>query len=286
MEYKLIKALGFLNFVFTCVKPPSKAWRLLISKVRQKYLGHDCQNIDFTLSVKELDANVFVNDIEQFSYLFNVFFTEPFRVSNKVADNAVIIDGGANIGMTSLYYASLYPNAKIYAFEPSKQNVEYYKKNLASVNAAIEQKALWDEPCVLNFNFSNCSRYHSAFGTAESTHNEEIHAIRLDDWIRSSNIDRIDILKLNVEGAELKVIKSLGQEAEKISTIVGELHPEFVSQIEITEALGNIGFDIVRLERTGKTVSIFEAHRRKYNGLHDLKKSLWDVHKVSHEKGS
>ncbi len=71
---------------------------------------------------------------------------ESYRIDDDVVDPAAvhtIIDCGANIGITALYFAARYPNARIYSVEPDPSNFAILKQNVASelritpINAAV-----------------------------------------------------------------------------------------------------------------------------------------------------
>lgn len=265
MLRRIKKGLGFVIFTLAEVRPFYTALKLIVGKTLQKLSKTQFRDLSFELVHNGVKSNVTVNDMEQYTYIFNIFYNELFKVSCDLGINPTIIDGGANIGGTSLYYASKFPNAVIFAFEPSESNAALLRKNAAGIrNIKIEQKALWDESKNLTFNVSECSRYHSAFKRSECGGVVEVRAVCLRDWIEENKLSKIDVLKLNVEGAELKAIRGLGDKIAEVRVIVGEFHPEFVDKEELTEELRRNGFKIIRFERTGKTVSIFESHNLRY----------------------
>ncbi|MBI4093964.1 FkbM family methyltransferase, partial [Candidatus Kaiserbacteria bacterium] len=59
-----------------------------------------------------------------------VILQDEYRAHGRIAEGAVVIDAGANIGAFSVFAASLAPQAKIYAFEPTRATFEILKKNL------------------------------------------------------------------------------------------------------------------------------------------------------------
>jgi FkbM family methyltransferase len=209
--------------------------------------------------------HLIVNDIEQFSYLFNIFYSEPFKITQTIQESPIIVDGGANIGMTSIYFHSRFPKATIYAFEPSPANIELLTHNLSNIQCShIQQKALWDESKELIFNISECSRYNSAFNQEKTTRPVPVEAVRLSDWLETNRIRKIDVLKLNVEGAEIKAIRGLGNRIADVGLIIGEFHPQFVTNEELFEELHKIKFVLVKMVKTGKITSIFEAYNPNF----------------------
>lgn len=259
------RGMQFIEFTLRNVKSYRNAYFIIVAKILNKVLKIPFKDISFDMIINGVRSTIIVNDPDQYTHLYKLIYNESFKISKKIPDNPLIIDGGANIGMSSIYYLLKFPEAKILAFDPTSENVSKYKHNLSSfMNAKIEQKALWDKSETIDFHFSKCSRYHSLFAREGNSITEKVKAVRLDEWLDENNIQKIDILKLNVEGAELKVIRGLGKRIRDVNVIVGELHPEFVEPDDLIKELKKNNFSVVRLEQNGQTVSVFEAHNNSY----------------------
>lgn len=135
-----------------------------------------------------------------------------------------IVDAGANIGLTSLFYSHKYPSAKILSLEPEEDNFKMLKINTdKNKNVAILKKALWNtsESIFLNHNTSNDS--HQVSNKGEETN--KIDTVTIDDIISLYSIDRIDILKIDVEGAEKEIFSSnFDKWLPKVNCLVIEQH--------------------------------------------------------------
>jgi FkbM family methyltransferase len=128
-----------------------------------------------------------------------------------------ILDIGANIGLHSMIMAKeLSSNGKIYSFEPSKKTysslVENIKLNglgasISTFNLALSNKAetlFLAAPESANISEADADAYNSLRHTQTGKGNaEEIQAITLDSWIIKENIKKIDLIKIDIEGAEL-----------------------------------------------------------------------------------
>lgn len=139
------------------------------------------------------DVNVFYH-----TFVEKEFFT-PFKIDNV----NFIIDAGANIGMTAILLQNLYPLASIVAIEPEINNFKYLKRNtLIYPTIKIIQKGLWHSDTYLRI--SNPSDESWAFKTEEvSKENKyDIEAISIDTIMSEYEISIIDILKIDIEGAE------------------------------------------------------------------------------------
>jgi len=265
MVNKLRRGMGFVLFTVRSVRPFSMVLLIITAKFIHKLLNIKLKNISLTfLSHKPL--HITVNDIEQFTYLFNIFFSEPFKISTSVSSSPVIVDGGANIGMSSLYFHFRYPQGRIYAIEPSCQNIELLQRNLSEIpNLQIEQMAIWNESKELVFNISECTRYNSFFHTGEKCRAEKVKALCLSEWLDQKGLTKIDILKLNVEGAEANAIRGLGKRITDVGIIVGELHPQFVDKEMFIEELKGNNFILTRMEKMGKSTWSFEAYNPSFS---------------------
>lgn len=161
----------------------------------------------------------------------NLFGDQEYRFA-ATADQPFILDCGAHIGVSVLYFKSLYPRARIVAFEPNpgvfallRENV---RKNLLRdvtlVNAAVADAAGW-----IDFYAERRSRREWTWGGAgvanrwlEATASQTIQVptVRLADYV-----DRpVDLLKLDVEGMEELAIRGCEGVLDQVAEIVMEFH--------------------------------------------------------------
>ena len=117
-----------------------------------------------------------------------------------VKEDDVVIDAGAWIGDFSAY-ASI-KGAKVYAFEPSKDTVEYLKKTKElNNNIQILEKGLGDKSG--SFSLSNNQGNTGANQITEQIDNsEKIEVTTIDEFVVENNLERIDFIKADIEGFE------------------------------------------------------------------------------------
>jgi len=140
----------------------------------------------------------------------------------KIEPGSTVIDVGANIGVFSLYAARC--NAKrVYAFEPNKESYEVLIKNIKVNNL---------ENIIIPFNLAvgpldgelisipkNSSPYNKTFQSKTGEHDYDIvETISLPSFISKYEIDKIDFLKMDCEGAEYSIIYSMSEENFKLIT--------------------------------------------------------------------
>jgi FkbM family methyltransferase len=120
---------------------------------------------------------------------------------------AVILDGGANIGKYSQTLRRYIPDARIFAFEPVNSTFSELQLNLRDmVNIIPVNKGLYSENCLKEINVFASSTHSSIYDAGEAGHSisgkQQIQLIRGDDFVKENAIEKIDFLKLDLEGAE------------------------------------------------------------------------------------
>lgn len=168
----------------------------------------------------------------------------------KVAENDIVFDIGANVGIFSLF-ASEVEDTQVYAFEPHPNNFQVLesnvqmnnKDNIKSLNYALgikNEKRFLEEGVI-----------PGGHRLAENNNNEVgnglvVEAVTLLKIMEELNIDKIDFLKLDCEGAEGEIIKSLNEESfKKIKKVAIEFHDNnsILTHFEIINILKSNHFE-------------------------------------------
>ena len=156
----------------------------------------------------------------------NVFTSGEFATMNILRDNIgvrnepVIFDVGANIGNYTALLMTVFPNAQIHSFEPAKETFSNLQKNIApnlarySGKVQLNNFGLSDSPTKATLHYDQLNsgiaslynRQLDYFGIDYSK-SETVELSTLDNYCAENNIDRIDFLKMDVEGHELSVLK-------------------------------------------------------------------------------
>lgn len=160
----------------------------------------------------------------------------------------LIVDGGANQGLTISLFLKYFPGSTIHAFEPVPSLVDILKKKYSNRNnVVIHQKALGSKNAEGNF---KVMKYHCAssffeptiaaksyHATEYSEYSEiEVHIQRLDNCFLSDPFP--DILKLDLQGYELEALKGCGPLLHYLRIITTEI--EFVPIYERQPLFGEI----------------------------------------------
>lgn len=194
---------------------------------------NDSLHLSINGTYGEIDTNIFKNHIRKGNF---------------------VVDVGANIGYFSLIFAKLVNmEGQVFAFEPEPQNFELLKKNFSInnyQNIVCERKAVSDKNGNLRLYLSESSGKHSIFRNNAHKNSINVECIKLDDYFEEKKlIDKIDFVKIDVEGAELQVLKGMKSIISKNENlkIYTEYVPSFIEQSgskpkEIFDLLSNEGF--------------------------------------------
>jgi FkbM family methyltransferase len=134
-----------------------------------------------------------------------------------VGDSGVVIDAGANIGLYALVALRANPNARVFAFEPASDVFATLRRNI-SINAAngiVAVRAALGSAAGVTPIYTPADKVDS-IGSAEIAHRvtwtpgpwqcEYAHVVTLDDFVATNRLKTVDVLKIDVEGAEDHVL--------------------------------------------------------------------------------
>ncbi len=170
---------------------------------------------DFTF----VDSASFVGQYEE-------IFKKQCYQFKKINDKPFIIDCGANVGVSILYYIKYYPGAIIIAFEPDKNIFSVLKQNIEKIqnsNITLINKGLWNSDGKMTFIPEGADGGQVLQGNAQLSSTPKIIEIETTRLIKY--LDRsIDFLKIDIEGAEAVVIKDCENALSYAKQIFVEVH--------------------------------------------------------------
>lgn len=162
-------------------------------------------------SGKMLGFDISYFDRPSLVYLYREIFVRQHYYFHADTDSPLIFDCGANLGMATLYFKWLYPKARIEAFEPDPTTFAVLKRNVSKnrlVDVAAHNCALWSENGEIEFFVDQATPGSALMSTSSSRFAGkaiQVSSRRLSDFIR----EPIDFLKLDIEGAERRVLCDL-----------------------------------------------------------------------------
>ncbi len=138
---------------------------------------------------------------------------DPFIAVKEILGkkDLVLFDIGANQGQTINKMINHYPDAKIYAFEPSKNCFESLKSTFKNKKISIHNLAIGSNSGQLEFNEYSWSVLNSflkrAYGSTTILETCLVEVVTVDDFCKKNGILAINLLKTDTEGYELNVLK-------------------------------------------------------------------------------
>lgn len=136
-------------------------------------------------------------------------------MSRHFHENSIVIDVGAHFGYLTKEFARAYNgNTNVIAFEPVEYCYSILKRIVRNLpNVKIEKLALFDNESVVKIKIPIKKSGHlgiglSHFGEEKNRDfiSEEIKTITLDSYLEQNHLDRLDFIKIDVEGSELHVL--------------------------------------------------------------------------------
>lgn len=142
-------------------------------------------------------------------------------------ESSVIFDVGANIGYYTVQFSEI-SDGEIYAFEPMNYQHETLQKNLelnSLTNIHPVKKIVSNTNSLARIYFSGMENTAASSLVNKTDQYEEIQCITLDDFCKDNDIEEIDLIKIDVEGYELKALKGLQNmlKSQKISHLFIEI---------------------------------------------------------------
>ncbi len=162
---------------------------------------------------------------------------------------ACIVDAGANIGLATIYFANRFPEARIIAIEPERDNFALLQANLAPYPRAVPlQAALWHrngqirlmDPGLGSWGFTTEAIEQGVSGPHQTRHT--VRAVTVDRILEEFDLERIDILKIDIEGAEKEVFGDSSAWIDRVDAIIIELHERYKKGCNRSFYCGSPGF--------------------------------------------
>ena len=160
----------------------------------------------------------------------DLFTRQIYRFIANI-DKPLIIDGGANIGLSVLYFKCLYPNSKIIAFEADPAIFEVLERNCRTYKLAgveLIPKALWKCETLAPF-----QQEGSLAGRISPAANILVPTCRLSDYLHQP----VNLLKLDIEGAETEVLLDCAHLLNNVANIFVEHHSFLNNQQDLHVAI-------------------------------------------------
>lgn len=173
---------------------------------------------------------ILYTDSKEYHSIKREIWGEDIYYFDTGKENPFIIDIGAHIGVSILYFKSIYPNSKILAFEPNINSFNILKENILLNNLkdiTAVNMAVWKSKGNLDFYIedgswsSNSSILKGGWTTEEKQRKISVQTDTLNSYIDKT----IDMLKIDTEGSELSILKYHRDILQRVQNICLEYHP-------------------------------------------------------------
>jgi FkbM family methyltransferase len=213
-----------------------KSWFLLASKLAQFHWHNARQRppqggSPFRITIRLQDARfqLMLRPLAGDLFVLNEVMLYPhYYLPESVCDSRrvrTVVDCGANIGLASLYLANRYPNARVFAVEPHPENFELLRANTKDQPRIVPIRA-----CIAAR--LGESRYITdgsaawAYHTTDAKAGLPVPVATIDSICRDHSLDSIDVLKIDIEGAEREVFADAAF-LQRVGVVVIELHGDY-----------------------------------------------------------
>lgn len=160
----------------------------------------------------------------------------------KLSDDAVIVDAGANVGMFTAYMDGG-KNRKFYCIEPTHSHVEVLEDIIIKLKlqAEIFEGVLWKEDGYINLFQEPSNSTMNRVGTS----GDKVRAFTLKTLLENCKLESVDLLKLDIESAEQQVIledSTIGEALTKCKMILIEVHPQdgFGNRVDVNAIIEKV----------------------------------------------
>lgn len=211
----------------------------------------------------KLSNNISIDVVRGSDFILKEIWEENiYNIDYNIKNNDVVFDIGANQGIFSIYAAS--KGAIVHSCEPVPSNYKILVQN-------IDNNSMFDRINPINFAISSieedvilqlpnakeiCPTGMGSISQESINHLKEninfntidisVKTKKLGDWISSSKVNKIDLMKIDCEGAEVDILKSISfNDAQKIKNLVMETHRGY-DEKDLVNILNQLGFIITR----------------------------------------
>jgi FkbM family methyltransferase len=140
-----------------------------------------------------------------------------------------IVDIGANVGAASVYFAMAYPEARVYAFEPDSRPLSLLLHNVEKLtNVQVFPLGLHSSEMTRTlFQGKNDSVESSIFPSGRTgNESEQIRLADASQFLFEHGIAQIDLLKIDTEGCEVPILRSLKRYLSEVKVLYVEYHSD------------------------------------------------------------
>lgn len=193
---------------------------------------------------------IWYENSEEFYEIKKEIFTENCYYIELEKEDPLIVDLGSHIGVSVVYFKMLFPKSRILAFEPIPSSFKLLEKNVhlnQLENVELFEAVVAPKSGVLRIQepvgegawTSGAGIIPKGWKGIQDNREIKVEAVGIQEIIQ----ERIDILKMDIEGMEYEVIRNMGPNIRNVANMIIEVHPRKDHRIEeIKKILTQNGF--------------------------------------------
>ncbi len=193
--------------------------RLRTAKVRQIRVS---TNVGIrTIHLRENGSDIFT--------FYEIFLKQVYRRALPLVSGATVVDLGANIGMTSLWLATQARDVRVIAVEPEESNVDLLRRNVADDRVEVVRAAVAATSGSVSLLVGSPSGHRvegdtSTAGADVAGAVQLVDAIDPDELVNRYGLERVHVLKVDIEGAEDEVFRTSWSLIDRAELVLMEVH--------------------------------------------------------------
>lgn len=253
MRFKKIRKIYRILFPLQLTEK-EKFVNRLVSNSMVEIVEQEVENCYKVKLKNKLELYVRDENHSDYSVFQQIFNFEEYKTVlsllklNKIEESSVLIDCGANVGYTTVYFSQKFTFDKIFCIEPSFSNIEVLKRNIVKLENAdridVMHRALSGN---INESFDLKSDFRDGLDWSFSTElnkNGNIKGVTINELVVQNNLKSITLLKIDIEGAERFIFRyNVDLSFLSITKIIAiEIHDEFQIRDKIYSMFEKYGF--------------------------------------------
>ncbi len=217
-------------------------------------------SIEHSLGKRSLYLRTYAGDIDIF---YEIFFKKIYAFPVSQAGRVrTVVDLGANVGLSALYFLQQYPQARVICVEPEPSNFIMLAKNLqpeiATGKVMAIQEAAMGKDGFVSFESAD-AKYNSK--VMEDGADTNVPSVSMPTLMQRCAIDHIDLLKVDVEGAEKYIFSGETDWLRSVDDVLIELHSD-EAHVLCMQAFNQYNFKVERIQTDVANEQLFWASKR------------------------
>lgn len=160
-----------------------------------------------------------------FTVFEDIFLKHEYHFKHRSKPH-FILDAGANIGLAAVFFKRKFPDVSIICIEPEPSNFEMLKKNTEKYNGiTCIRKGVWNKTCSLQILDDGLGEWGFTVKEVSDGLPNTVQAVSISDIMKENGIQKIDVLKMDIEGSEMEVMSENYEDwISKTQTLLIETH--------------------------------------------------------------